>query len=821
MFVDAFSRRGRGAKLARLGVTLGLAVTLLSSCAYYNTFYLARKYYFKATDGAPYEVDRDGTTQRANYNKSSDYSKKLVGVYTKSQWVEEAWLLWARALIGTDDPLKAVAMLEEFQVRFPKSELRPDAQFFLGLAYRAARKHEQAVEHFDEFLKARPKDELAPYAYYERSKALMSLERYQEAAASAGQVLQRWPGHVLADRALRQRAEARYQQHAWQQAREDFEAIGARATNDDDRLVYLLREVDCLEASRDYDAARRLLGDARAHVPAPPPVPDAPRVGSTPGVTPPPMQTYVANLPGADRYGRLTLRMGGVELLAGRTKDAIDLYQDVLHDYPRSQLAAEAQYRIGYAYETGADDFARASLEYARVKELAGTSQFSQQAQQRLDNLDRIEKYRTASGADSAEKQAEASFLVAEHYLFNLERPERAVEQYRAIADSSSSPSVKARAMNAEAWVLSRKLDRKPAADSLFWKVVREFPQTEAQLAARDYLEMEGNKVPESLIVPPPGLVPPPRPAVAEQELTSPPSITPALGSTAATDPSAGHFNAGAPPSAVPFGAAGAGAASSYSAPYPGHSQPYRSAQLPDSVKHVLAARDSMLRVAAQDTSAAGKARVDSLHHAFTYADTVGRAAQMAAIQRSIPVATGVVLAPGGGTAPNLSAGAEGAVKTPSSASVNASAPAGSAAIPATIEGGPVPVADSTHRASASPGAAATAGATAAGVASTTHASATTTGAKATTPAKTTAPKPPGGPISSLWVTHTKAEQDSIKHAKFVADSTKKAEKAAKKAEKEAQKHAKGQKPPAQATAPAAAPAATPAAADTGKAGQH
>jgi len=824
MFVDArpasggCPRRGRGAKLARLGVTLGLAVTLLSSCAYYNTFYLARKYYFKATDGAPYEVDRNGTTQRANYNKSSDYSKKLLGVYPKSKWVDDAWMLWARSLIGTDDPLKAIAMLEEFQVRFPKSELRPDAQFFLGLAYDAARKHEQAVAHFDEFLKARPKDELAPYAYYERSKALMSLENYKDAAASAGKILERWPGHVLADRALRQRAEARFQQHAWKEAREDFEAMGSRATNDDDRMVYLLREVDCLEASREYDDARRLLADARAHVPAPPPVPELPRVGSTPSVPPPVMQSYVSNTPGAERYGRLTLRMGGVELLAGRTKDAIDLYQTVLHDYPRSQLASEAQYRIGYAYETGADDFTRASVEYARVKEQAGTSQFSQQAQQRMDNLDRIQSYRTATGADSAEKQAEASFLVAEHYLFNLERPERAVEQYRAIADSNGSPSVKARAMNAEAWVLSRKLDRKPAADSLFWKVVREFPQTEAQLAARDYLEMEGNKVPESLIVPPPGLVAPPRPAVAEQELTSPPAITPALGSAGATDPSAGHFHAGAPP-AVPFGAAGAGAASSYSAPYPGHSQPYRNAQLPDSVKHVLAARDSMLRVAAQDTSAAGKARVDSLHHAFTYADTVGRAAQMAAIQRGIPVATGVVLAPGGGTAPNLSAGAEGAVKTPSSASVNASAPAGSAAIPGMPIEGAVPVADSTHGASAG---VATAGAAAAGVASTTHAPGTNTGAKATTPAKTTAPKPPpGGPISSLWVTHTKAEQDSIKHAKFAADSTKKAEKAAKKAEKEAQKHAKGQKPPAQATAPAAAPAATPAAADTGKAGQH
>jgi tetratricopeptide (TPR) repeat protein len=843
MFVDAFSRRARGATLARLGVTLGLALTLLSSCAYYNTFYLARKYYFKATEGAPYEVDRDGSTQRANYNKSSDYSKKLLGVYPKSKWVDDAWLLWARALIGTDDPLKAIAMLEEFQVRFPKSDLRPDAEFFLGLACDAARKHEQAVVHFDAFLKAKPKDELAPYAYYERAKALMSLENYADAATSAGQVLRRWPGHVLTDRALRERAEARFQQHAWKEAREDFQAIGARATNDDDRMVYLLREVDCLESSRDYDEARRLLSDARAHVPEPLPVPELPRVGTTPGSTPPPAaQNYVASTPGAERYGRLTLRMGGVELLAGRTQPAIELYQAVLHDYPRSQLAAEAQYRIGYAYETGADDFSRASLEYAKVKEQTGTSQFSQQAQQRLDNLDRIEKYRTATGADSAEKQAEASFLVAEHYLFNLDRPDRAIEQYRLIADSSSSPAVKARALNAEAWVLSRKLDRKSSADSLFWNVVREFPQTEAQLAARDYLEMEGNRVPDSLIVPPPGLVAPPSSSVAEQDLTPPPPTTPTLGSSPSADPSAGHFSAGTPPSGVPLGAAGAGATGAYST-YP---QSYLHAQLPDSVKRAMATRDSLLHIAALDTSAAGKAHVDSLRHAYAAADTAGRAAQMAAIQKSLPVAAGVVMAPGGGTAPNLSAGSEGAVLSPSSASVHSSLPAATAAIPGAlaIEGGAasygpfmIPAVDSTHAGADSTHAAMAdtthhalaAGAVAAGAMAAHGASPSSTHAKSAVPGKAAspspapaAPKPPPGPISSLWVRQTKAERDSVKHYKFEADSLKKAEKAAKKAKHDAQKHAKGA--PAAVPAAAVLPAATDSTKskpDSAKAGQH
>jgi hypothetical protein len=523
----------------------------------------------------------------------------------------------------------------------------------------------------------------------------------------------------------------------------------------------------------------------------------------------------------------------------------------VLHDYPRSQLAAEAQYRIGYAYETGADDFTRASVEYAKVKEQGGLSQFSQQAQQRLDNLDRIQKYRSATGADSAEKQAEASFLVAEHYLFNLDRPDRAVEQYRAIFDSSTAPAVKARAMNAEAWVLSRKLKRKETADSLFWKVVREFPETEAQLAARDYLEMEGNKVPESLIVPPKGLVLPP--PLAEEPLTEPPATTAPLGSPPLSppisEPGAIQFGPGTSPNAAMGAATAAGAASLHQ----GLPQSYRYAQLPDSVRHALAQRDSVLHAAALDTTAAGQARVDSLRRAYAHADTVGRAAQMAAIQRSLPVATGAAIAPGGGTAPNLAAGAEGAVTSPSSLAVGASAPATAAALPAAVAVGAPgapgsghhatygppfvdpahATADSSLRAATAPadsahhaaarGAAIGAvgvtdggsgvpggGAAAAGAGASTHSTTSrapaghsTSPAAQAAPAAPVAPKPPPGPISSLWVTQTKAERDSIKHAKVVADSTKKAEKAAKKAEHEAEQKAKH------------------AAADSAKAGQH
>ncbi len=524
-----------------------LFAVLASSCAYYNTFYLARKYYFRATAGAPYEVDRSGSGQSNSYTSSIEYSKKVIAQYPKSKWVDDAYLLWARALIGRDDPLQTITMLQDFVDRFPKSDQRAEATFFLGLAYRNARRYTQAVESFDDFLKIAPRNPLVPYAYLERSRALSSLGRYAEAADAAGLLLERYPGHELADRARRQRAEARLQDGNYDGARADFHDIGLRATSDQERFEFLMREADCLEAARQYDAELELLRTELGHTPPPPPpagvgtssAGNVLQPGQTESVVQPGamgqprLQSQQTSFVASESYGRLTMRIGTALLLSGRIPEALAQYDHVMKDYPKTVLSAEAQYRIGYAYETGAEDFERAMLEYGHVKDQYGYTQFTQQAQQRSDDLARIMQFRHGSGADSLEKKAEAGFLTAERYLFELKKPDRALEEYATVARTYPGTAVAARALNAEAWVMSRKLGRKESADSLFWKVVREYPATEAQLAARDYLEQTGQRVPDSLIVPPKPAPPPPPDTT--RTLTPIPSRTPSLGMVNAT----------------------------------------------------------------------------------------------------------------------------------------------------------------------------------------------------------------------------------------------------------------------------------------------
>jgi tetratricopeptide (TPR) repeat protein len=488
-------RRGatprRGAAFLRgtavLAAVAALAATL-GSCAYYNTFYYARKYYYRATDGAPYALDGPAQQQLANYNKAIDYSKKVIANYPRSKWVDDAYVLWAVALIGKSDPLETVNMLAGFETRFPKSPLAADARFYLGVAYRRARKYDLALEALDAYLERSPKGRLAPYALLERSRALVSLERPGEAADAAGQILARFPKHPLATPSRAARAEARFAARAYVEAREDYRFMGSNARDDQQRFDFLLREAECLEAARRYDEALALLEDAISYE-LEPRLPDT--TGGRPLVAP--------SGPVAERWGRLMTRAGTVLLLSGDLERALGNYQRVIDRYPRSGLAAEAQYRIGYAYETAADDFERAREAYGRVREQAVSSAFSTQAASRLSNLDRIAQYAQAGG-DSVERQAEIGFLLAEQYLFQLEKPERALAEYEQLARRFDGTPYGAKALNAQAWVLRRKLGREAAADSLWWHVVRNHPATEAQLAARDYLELQGESVPPDLI---------------------------------------------------------------------------------------------------------------------------------------------------------------------------------------------------------------------------------------------------------------------------------------------------------------------------------
>ena len=488
-----------GHHLKRVAALLMLTAPVFS-CAYYNTFYLARREYERATAGAPYVQDKPDGAAMTHFNKSIEYSKKLLSLYPKSKWVDDAYLLWARGLMGKEDPLQTMSMLRDFPARYPQSTLKDEALFYLGAGGRKARKYAEALLALDEFLQRAPQHDLAPYAWMERARVLVALERPGEAAEAATVVLERFPKNPEGDRALRLRAEALLAEGEHDRARGDYRLLGMRADTEEERFGFLLKEADCLEAGRRYDEVLALLQSAISHEQEP----------QRPVASPTGQTSVVQANPGsADRWARLTLRIGTAQTLAGRKDLAIGAYRRVIEYFPRTQHAAEAQYRLAYVHETVSDDFDTARTEYAKVQTQAPGSAFALQASTRLATLDRLVQYRAGAGPDSIGKKAEAGFLLAEQYLFQLDKPDRAIEEYRKIARDHRGTPHAGKALNAEAWVLRNKYKMETESDSLLWVVVRDYPKTEAQVDARDYLERFGHRVPPEMIqLPEPKIAP-------------------------------------------------------------------------------------------------------------------------------------------------------------------------------------------------------------------------------------------------------------------------------------------------------------------------
>jgi tetratricopeptide (TPR) repeat protein len=280
-------------------------------------------------------------------------------------------------------------MLRDFSTRYPESSLKSDAAFYLGVAYRTAHKPNDALTTFDLFLELSPKHDLASYAHLERARVLMMLKRPADAAEASDRAAGRFKKGRLYDLAVAQRAEALLAAGDYKRARDDYRMLGARALTDEERFNALLKEADCLEAGRDYDEEISLLQRSLAHEIAPQ-VADTSR-RNTMGV---PLNAVATG----ERWGRLTMRVGTVRALQGRKDEALTAYRQVIDRFQRQQLAAEAQYRIGYVYETVADDFETARTEYAKVRVQSATSVFSQQANQRAQNLERLSQFRASAG---------------------------------------------------------------------------------------------------------------------------------------------------------------------------------------------------------------------------------------------------------------------------------------------------------------------------------------------------------------------------------------------------------------------------------------
>ncbi len=167
------------------------ALQLVGGCVYFNTFYLARRYY---RDAEALRLEAEAKDQRIPaqaqqlYARSLEFASKVLADHPDSKWVPEALLISQKALFQQGDLAASIRKGRELLDNFPRDPLITDSRIWIARAHSALGDHLAAVAEARAVAEvAGP--ELRAEALFVEARALGLAGRREEAEAALDRIL--------------------------------------------------------------------------------------------------------------------------------------------------------------------------------------------------------------------------------------------------------------------------------------------------------------------------------------------------------------------------------------------------------------------------------------------------------------------------------------------------------------------------------------------------------------------------------------------------------------------------------------------------------
>ncbi len=510
-------------------------VLLISGCAYFNTFYNAKRYYRAAQNETRKNMNEALTqAESSNYDKAIEKSLKLLDEYPESRYVDDALLLLGKSYFYKKEYNKSLEYLNYLHQSFPQSKLNSEARLWFGRNYLEMHQFAAADSAFK------------PLILKNDSKATKALANYYLGQAEAREG--KFEG------AIRYYQESLNLGLGEKQAEALFQIGAAYDTlNVQDKAAdYFLRVEDAepswellFESRYRYAIALRKMNR----------IDEAIRQ----------FERLLSDQKNSKRFGEIKLEIGQCSEDQGDVTGAILAYHDLIQEHPRTKEAAEAYYRLGHIYEKEKVDYERALASYYQIPlvypsyELADSAEVKKLSLQRFmalrevigmanegregsvdltqmqavsDSLARqlvaeMDSTKQNSAANTNQNPSNAAdrrnqvqqggpptnqqgsrsannqrrnptsthnkeldvfsteetdrnlFLLAELYLFQMSLPDSALALYKRIIDEFPESPYRMRALYNSGYILERDLKDTSAAERYKQMLLRQYPQSE------------------------------------------------------------------------------------------------------------------------------------------------------------------------------------------------------------------------------------------------------------------------------------------------------------------------------------------------------
>ncbi|MDZ7335572.1 MAG: tetratricopeptide repeat protein [candidate division KSB1 bacterium] len=359
-------------------VVLALLLSFVSSCAYYNTFFNAKRYYNDAEKQRLKRLEdmtkRRGSSQQRsanpnkpsslelqNYDKSIEKASKVLEFYPNSKYVDDALFLLGQCFYRKEEYNKAQRKFLELIQNFPNSEFFAASKLWYGKTNIELQEYDAAEKNFHDILNSKATDEIRDEAQFLLGGLFKHKKDYVTAISEYQTAARRTRDKTLRAKAYYEMGECHFLLKNFASAVESYKQ--ARKYSPDSKFEFnaMFRAGLALKEMKSFDDAIKIFNN------------------------------LLGDVVNEENWPVCRLEIGHCYRLKGEFDHAIEWYLDIISRHPKTEEAATAYYFLGKIYqdrdgnyEQAKEFFDKAILENASAEIIPEARTISKNIQQML-----------------------------------------------------------------------------------------------------------------------------------------------------------------------------------------------------------------------------------------------------------------------------------------------------------------------------------------------------------------------------------------------------------------------------------------------------
>lgn len=387
-------------------------VISVTGCAYFNTFYNAKKLFNEAQSISLDDKGRPKATAIQKYNKSIKKCGIILTDYQKSKWADDALFLLGQSLFYKgNNYIQAIEQFEDLILLYPNSELVPDARLYIARSKFRSHKKKEAYQLLQDFINDPTLKENHP-------KALMNLANYHleknelvEAHNTLNKLISDYPKSDEYEEAFFLQGKTLFIDKKYSQSNEVFRALIkskiSKKIKLDSRYFLILNNLELNQYEEAYDLVKKLLKDEYR----------------------------------TERIADLEIVQARSLVGIGELENAVTIFQNVISNNKRTRIAADASFYLAETYFKVTGDYESAIESYNNVKSSFSNSEFVELSLSRSAVASKIIQFNNPETDIPINTLIEQQFKLAEFYNEVLNRPDSALAIYdRIISNETKLP---------------------------------------------------------------------------------------------------------------------------------------------------------------------------------------------------------------------------------------------------------------------------------------------------------------------------------------------------------------------------------------------